>query len=158
MNWIEDEYEKNNFINEKNQSYQIYYGVSDVTDNSIEESDKYYRIPSKITRELLGITDGDGVRYFNQDSELMAFNNKVGKAYYDFQNILLVDNEKLQNGLNDKGYTSFRIASIYREIAVDERERIDFFSRHMTTWMIWNDGDKYVFQKIKDEDYKVRTN
>lgn len=154
MDWIDDEYEKVVYTNDKDEPFQIYYGVSELTDNTIEESDKSYRIPSRFTRKLLDISDGDGIQYFNPENELMAINNKVGKGYKDSQNLLLVDAEKFQKSLDEKGFTKFWVISIYREVTMEERERLGFFTRHMTFWMAWNDGTKYVFKKIKDEDYK----
>lgn len=155
MSWIEDVYEHNEFFDKKEKSYSVHYGVSEVVENTIEESDLHYRIPSKITRRLIGVEKFDGKYYYNQNEDFVGISNKLGSSYKDDkQELILIDENLLLENLKKEGLKEFWIVSLFRNLSLDFREEHKVGARHMFVWMVWKDSGHFYSSLIKDDNYR----
>lgn len=119
-------------------NYAIEKVVEKCTANYPEYGDVYYKMPSRIMREMLGICDGDGYKYYNSEKQLEAFYFEAGKKWYDSQSFLCVDGKKLPELLEHLNYKIFWIVRLLREATPKAREKYpNLYSQNDKSWMVW---------------------
>ncbi|MEI9808346.1 MAG: hypothetical protein WDO16_11015 [Bacteroidota bacterium] len=59
-------------------SYEIIKTISKVVENTMEDGEKYFDIPSKIVRENLNIVDSDKIKYVDSTGQVQIVFNKIG--------------------------------------------------------------------------------
>jgi len=123
--------------------YTIEKAVEECVANYSEFGDVYYKLPSRIIRELLGICDGDGYKYYNSEKQLEAFRLEAGEKWYDSQSYLCVDREKLLQQLEKLNYKIFWTVRLLRQAtskALEKHPKLS--SRNDKSWLVWfEDGD-----------------
>lgn len=72
-------------------SIALHRCVSRVTSTSTEHEERTYHLPSRIVRNGLGITSGDGYVYMDDKEKVLAVNVDSGQAYRNSQDCLYLD-------------------------------------------------------------------
>ncbi len=158
MYWLDDVEPSVEFSQNDDFQFEVFYGVSKVIDNTIEESDVHYKIPSKFTRNLVEIVDGNGKVFLDKNDEIIAFSNNIGKAYYDVQEMLLINEDCLNSKLITSGLKKVWFVSIFRDVTLDKRKELDFYTRHMRVWLVWEERNGFSKKLLIDDDYKPKKN
>lgn len=118
MPWKINQYEElqySTISNNKIVKYKLIKCIEQCTANYANGQDIYYELPSKYIRELLNISDGDGVTYTTNDNEVIAKYFNVGKPWVEQQNFLCIDESMLLEKLNDKNEMLVWIIKTIRE-------------------------------------------
>ncbi len=124
-------------------NYTIEKTVEKGTANYPEFGDVYYKLPSRIIREMLGICDGDGYKYYNGEKQLEAFYFEAGEKWDDSQSFLCVDGERLPILLEHLDFKIFWIVRLLREATSKALEKYPKLrSRNDKCWLVWfEDGE-----------------
>lgn len=123
--------------------YTIEKAVEECTANYPEFGDVYYKLPSRVIRELLDIRDGDGYKYYNTDQNLEAIYFEVGEKWYDSQSYLCVDREELLLQLEQHKFQIFWIVRLLRQPTSKSLEKYpNLHIRNDKCWLVWfEDGE-----------------
>lgn len=109
-------------------------------------------LPSKLTRDLLEITYGDGCCYLDKKKSIMSkyVMNKVNSDSY--QNYLIAKKKVLSESLKRKDYKLFWLFKVYRS---PSPKAYEFFDREIiydskNTYMVWLEDDCYKSIILED--------
>lgn len=157
MTWMKEDYQVfqiNSVENNKLVEYPLYKTVAETTNRMRNDDVEYtFQLPSKLLRELLYITEGDGWRYYNKDKQLVAFHSLAGQAYRNSQSLLYVNQDLLEQALDNHGYKMIWGVRILREPSMKARDKHDkFFPQRDTTWIVYEDGGVLRKLLVKDEE------
>lgn len=124
-------------------NYTIEKTVEKGTANYPEFGDVYYKLPSRIIREMLGICDGDGYKYFNGEGQLKAMYFEAGEKWDDSQSYLCVEGERLPKLLEHLDFKIFWIVRLLRQATSKALEKYPkLHSRNDKCWLVWfEDGE-----------------
>lgn len=122
------------------------------TANYQEFGDVYYKLPSRIIREMLGICDGDGYRYYDEEKNLEAIAFEAGEKWHDSQSYLCVDRERLLLQLEHNNYQMFWICRLLREATSKSIEKYpNLHSRSDKCWLAWFEDGELITQIFLDQ-------
>lgn len=157
MTWMKEDYQVfqiNSVENNKLVEYPLYKTVAETTHRMRNDDVEYkFQLPSKLLRELLYITEGDGWRYYNKDKQLVAFHSLAGQDYRNSQSLLYVNQELLEQALDNHGYKMIWGVRILREPSMKARDKHDkFFPQRDTTWIVYEDDGVLRELLVKDEE------
>lgn len=113
------------------------------------ETEKYFTLPSKLARELIGIVYGDGFTYSDNSGNIIASYSSDGENFGTYQKILLVNTDALCRGLEQKNLKLFWLFRVYREPSAKARERYENIIHSIDkTYFVWKDGENYNYIKL----------
>lgn len=143
MPWKINQYEElqySTISNNKIVKYKLIKCIEQCTANYANGQDIYYELPSKYIRELLNISDGDGVTYTTNDNEVIAKYFNVGKPWVEQQNFLCIDESMLLEKLNDKNEMLVWIIKTIREPSHICYEKYkDLHAYKDSAYLVWFD-------------------
>lgn len=143
MPWKINQYEElqySTISNNKIVKYKLIKCIEQCTTNYANGQDIYYELPSKYIRELLNISDGDGVTYTTNDNEVIAKYFNVGKPWVEQQNFLCIDESMLLEKLNDKNEMLVWIIKTIREPSHICYEKYkDLHAYKDSAYLVWFD-------------------
>jgi len=133
--------------------YEIFKSVEECVANYQEYGDVTYRLPSAKTREILGITYGDGYCYTDKNDEILCYSISTGERWKDSQSFLFADRNSLMKHLDDQGYTMFWTVRIMKQETTKSRElHKNFYLRNDKTMYIYHDGYTFnstvIYEKV----------
>lgn len=132
--------------------YTIEKAVEECTANYPEFGDVYYKLPSRIIREMLGICDGDGYKYYNAEKQLQAICFEAGEKWHDSQSYLCVNREELLSQLKQHNYQIFWIVKLLREATSKSLEKYPkLHSRNDKCWLVWFEDGELKTQLFSDQ-------
>jgi hypothetical protein len=132
--------------------YTIEKAVEECTANYPEFGDVYYKLPSRIIRELLGICDGDGYKYYNGEKQLEAIRFEAGEKWHDSQSFLCVDREKLFLQLDRLNFKIFWTVRLLRQATSKALEKYPKLrSRNDKCWLVWFENGELRTQLFSDQ-------
>lgn len=125
--------------------------VTECTTEHAEDIESIFELPSRLLRELTGITYGDGYQYLNKESEQLARYISVGKNWKNQQKYLLMNMETLRNALDQNQYTMFWLFRVYRSPSNKAYETFGRDIMHDTdrSFVVWLDGDEYKYVELQ---------
>lgn len=125
--------------------------VTECTTEHAEDTESIFELPSRLLRELTGITYGDGYQYLNKESEQLARYISVGKNWKNQQKYLLMNMETLRNALDQNQYTMFWLFRVYRSPSNKAYETFGRDIMHDTdrSFVVWLDGDEYKYVELQ---------
>ncbi|MBN3525068.1 hypothetical protein [Paenibacillus apiarius] len=133
-------------------NYTIEKAVEECTANYPEFGDVYYKLPSRIIREMLGICDGDGYKYYNGEKQLKAICFKAGEKWHDSQSYLCVDREKLLLQLDHLNFKIFWTVRLLRQATSKSHEKYPkLHSRNDKCWLVWFEDGELRTQLFSDQ-------
>ena len=116
--------------------------------NMQELGENTYEVPSKLLRNILEITEGDGYNYYNNAGKRVAFCTIAGERYGESQYMLLVDKELFYNKVKQAGLQPVWFVRILKESSVKASEKYDFFANRDETYMVWKSNKQWKYKKI----------
>ena len=130
----------------------LYKNVAKCTCDIQGKGETEYEIPSKKVRKLMGIVNGDGYHYYNNDGIEVASYREAGERFDDSQHMLLVDKEIFISNATELGLQPVWIIRVLKEISNKARERFDCFMDKDETYLVWRNSKYWQMQKIEWED------
>jgi hypothetical protein len=132
--------------------YTIEKAVEECTANYPEFGDVYYKLPSRIIRELLGICDGDGYKYYNGEKQLEAIWFEAGEKWHDSQSCLCVDRENLLLQLERRNFKIFWTVRLLRQATSKALEKYPkLHIRNDKCWLVWFEDGELKTQLFSEE-------
>lgn len=113
------------------------------------ETEKYFTLPSKLARKLMGIVYGDGFTYSDSRGNIIASYSSDGENFGTYQKTLLANADVLNRGLEHENSRLFWLFRVYREPSAKARERYEKI-KHSTdkTYFVWKDGGSYKYREL----------
>lgn len=131
--------------------YKLIKCIEKCTARFAQEGEVYYKIPSKYIRELVNISDGNGIKYTNKNNETVAqfFNIECiqdeGNA---IQNFLCIDKSLLLEKLKTKNEMLVWIVRLIRKPSMICRVKYkDLVAYKDSTYIVWCDETKCNWQQ-----------
>lgn len=135
-----EELKYNTISNNKIVDYKLIKCIEQCTANYANGQDVYYEFPSKYIRELLCVSDGDGITYTNKTNEVIAKYFNVGKPWVEQQNFLCIDKNMFLEKLKDKNEMLIWIIKIIREPSHICYEKYkDLHAYKDSAYLVWFD-------------------
>lgn len=133
---------------------KIYKLVTECTTEHAEENESTFDLPSKMARELTGITYGDGYQYLNKDGKTIGKYISVCENWKNQQKYLLMDKGTLRDALDQNQYKMFWLFRVYRTPSNKAREAFGRNIMHSTdrSFVVWNNEDEYKYVELKNID------
>lgn len=116
--------------------------------------EKTFMLPSRLIRDLLSITYGDGYKYYDESGKVVAEYDCNGEDWKTQQKILLIDSDILVKRLNEEGYKLFWLFRVYRSPSSKAYEKYyDIMHDTDVSYLVWIDDDvNYkVLQRTQSE-------
>ncbi len=141
MNWIEEEYSSEVIEKSGSENFTLIKTVTEVIENTVDDGEDYFKIPSKYVRECLHIVDTDKERFFSEKEELSGIFYKHGKPYYDIQKFLLVDKIEFHSAIEKDGLMPIWIAFQMQDTTLElKRKHKDCHAQNCRLWLVWEEG------------------
>lgn len=130
-------------IDDKILSYQILKTVEKCVAGYPEHGEIYYELPSKYIRKILGIVDGDGSFYYDEDKNIQAICFEAGEAWIEQQSVLCVNKDKLIANLEANNQRIFWLCRLQREPSIKAHKKFgEFYVRSDKTWIVWFENNE----------------
>ncbi len=165
MDWIE-ELNKLESFDDSEVEHQILYTLTRITQDTVN-GEKYYQIPSKIVRQLLGIKSFKEPLFQNEEDETVAFIHDVSEgSYEDSQKILLINSNTFFDQINAKDLQVFWWVEVLKKKNPLYEPGNEYpYSQKTFKYLVWKEGDDFhhtIFwndyfssQRDKEEDEDI---
>lgn len=138
-------------IDDNGNEIEIYKLVGECISADELETERYFTIPTVLTRLLTGIIYGDGFSYCNRKGETLAQFYETGEHWGTMQKALRVNSSALYTGLEQKNYKLFWIFRDLREPSNKARERFEnMIVRSDKTFVVWIEDDVFKFKELNE--------
>lgn len=126
--------------------------VTECTTAHAEDTESTFVLPSKMVRELTGITYGDGYRYLNKDGKTIGKYISVGENWKNQQKCLLMDRKTLKTAFDKNQYKMFWLFRVYRSPSHKAYEAFGRDIMHDTdrSFVVWNDEGEYKYVELQN--------
>jgi len=152
MKWIDENYDSETYYLPPDGEEKIMqYAVTSVTKDTVENGEDEIYIPSKIVRDMLGITEMVQQLFLNDDGRIMAINHILSRAKYDKQEMTLVSNEEFLGKLEDEGKEIVWFVDLYRtKDALNESIKSEEHAMKTRKYMVWYEKGELQWEKFWD--------
>ena len=138
-------------INDNGKEIEIYKLVGECISADELETERYFTIPTVLTRSLTGIIYGDGFSYCNKNGETVAQFYETGQQWGTIQKALRISSSALYTGIEQKKYKLFWIFRDLREPSNKARERFDsMMNRSDKTFIVWTEEAIFKYKELKE--------
>jgi hypothetical protein len=125
--------------------------VEKCTANYNEFGDVGYKLPSKVIRNIMNISNSKGNNFLNEDNEIVAQYYKAGENWGNSTKLLGIDKEKLYDGLKAHKKTIFWIVRLLREASNRAIEKYgEVYERRDRNWIVWYEDGEIKYKLFKD--------
>ena len=145
------EKENNIIIESDNTTIDLYKLVTECMTEHVEDTEATFAFPSRLIRELTGITYGDGYHYLNKDGETISQYNSAGENWKKQQKSLLMNRPILRKALDQNQYKLFWLFRVYRSPSHKAYEAFEREIMHDTDrcFVVWYDNDEYKYVELQ---------
>lgn len=151
MDWIK-ETSDGCTIHSKGTDISVWYTITQLTQGTID-GEKYYRIPSKRIRKMVGIASFSDPQFLDQNDHIVSFTHKMSDGTYrDNQEILLIDESELQAKLKEQKLQLFWVVEIFKR-KNPLNKNLEAYSHDQKTrkYLVWKKDDQFYSLKYWDE-------
>lgn len=123
-----------------------------MTRHEIDE-EKEFKIPGKKLRKVLGITYGDGYKFYDAEGNVVCTYTVRDEDPENFQYNILVNKKDLESGLEKNGYRMFWLFRVARRPSYIARERFqNIYDEAAHTFLVWFEDEKCRYKYLEDSD------
>jgi hypothetical protein len=141
MNWVEEDYSNEVIEKSDTENFTLIKAVTEVIENTVDDGEDYFKIPSKYIRKCMKIVDTDNERFFDYKGELSGIFYKHGKPYYDTQKFLVIDKNKFHSAIEKDDLMPIWIAFQIQNTTLElKREHRDYHSQNCRLWLVWEEA------------------
>lgn len=147
MSWIDEE-------NQSQEYCDIVANKENKLLNTIVNVD-YFKMPSRIIRQYLEITELKNKKLINSENKLTAFiHNLDDNNTRDSQHMVLVNSKKLRSALENDNYEIIWFAEVLKQQnPLNKKIRNKYLDQKVRKYFIWNDNGELKNIKIWDAQY-----
>jgi len=152
MSWIKERNISETFVGNDEEPHNILYGVTSVTNHTIN-GEREVKIPSKAIRELLQIIEMDGQVFVDKNNHVMAVLHAVSRQNDNRQDITLAQEKEIRAKLEENGLALVWFAEILTsKNALNERVKSDRHPMKCRKYFITENNG--VFEHLKYWDFR----
>lgn len=138
-------------IDDNGDEIEIYKLVGECICADALEAERYFTIPTVLTRSLTGIIYGDGFSYCSGDGENLAQFYETGEHWGTMQKALRVNYPALCGGMEQNHYKLFWLFRDLREPSYKARERFEnMMDCSDRTFVVWMEDDAFKYKELKE--------
>ena len=128
--------------------------VSSCLSSDDNEINKEYIFPSGFTKNLMGISFGDGYKYFDCNNNVIVEYYLNRKSYDTSQEILLSNQRALKSSLREQKYKMFWVFRIYKHPS-EKAYQLYPSILHDTdkSYIVWEENRKLMYKELIDVPY-----
>lgn len=152
MKWIGETYDTETYyLPPEGEEKIMHYAVTSVTKDTVENGEDEIYIPSKIVRDMLGITEMAQQLFLDDDGRIMAINHILSRPNYDKQEMTLVAKEEFLAKLEAEGKEIVWFVDLYRsKDALNETIKSDEHPMKTRKYMVWYENGELKWEKFWD--------
>ncbi len=139
MSWVK---ERESIIDLGNN--KIYVSITDVVEDSINEGEQHYMVPSKLLRLGLNIVDTDKNRFFNSRGQLRGIYKKNKTDFYqtNSQEFLAIEGDAFILFCEEKKLKPFWIVWEFRRTTLSKEQLNSggYHKQHSKMWIVWEEN------------------
>ncbi len=137
-------------IDNMGEEIEIYKLVGECISADELRTERYFTIPTVLTRTMTGIVYGDGFYYYNEKGESVAYFYETGEHWGTTQKALRINSPTLYAGIKKNNYKLFWIFRDLREPSNKARERFEsMMDRSEKSFIVWIEEDGFKFKELK---------
>jgi len=136
---------------------QMQYAVTSITKNTVGDGEDEIYIPSKIVREMLGISEMEQQIFLDDNGRIMAINHVLRRPNYDRQEMTLVPKDEFLEKLAAEGKEIVWFVDLYRSKNA-LNDSIKSLEHPMKTrkYMVWYEAGELKWEKFWDARFSNR--
>ncbi|WP_339870241.1 hypothetical protein [uncultured Algoriphagus sp.] len=152
MKWVGESYDTEKYyLPAEGKEKIMHYAVTSVTKNTVENGENEIYIPSKIVRDMLGISEMAQQLFLDDESRIMAINHILSSPSYDRQEMTLVPKEEFFSKLEEEGKEIVWFADLFRsKNALNKSIKSDEHPMKTRKYMVWYEKDTLKWEKFWD--------
>lgn len=142
MDWIPEIENEETFFNQGDE-HKINFTVTKVTQASVK-GEKYYSIPSKLVRHLLGITSFKEPVFANANEEIIGYLHQISNSTHDFQKLLAVDEKLFLENTEAAGLVPFWWVEVFKSknALYEQINHLPHFQRTFK-YLVWLENGEF---------------
>jgi hemerythrin-like domain-containing protein len=152
MKWIGENYDTETYyLPPDGEEKVMHYAVTSVTKDTVEYGEGEIFIPSKIVRDMLGITEMAQQLFLDDWGRIMSINHVLSSPNYDKQEMTLVPKKEFLAKLGADGKEIVWFVDLYRtKNALNERIKSDEHPMKTRKYMVWYENGELHWEKFWD--------
>lgn len=152
MKWIGENYDSQvYYLPPDGGEKHIQYAVTSVTKNTVEGGEDEIYIPSKVVRDMLGISEMAQQLFLNNDGRIMAINHNLSRPNYDRQEMTLVPKVEFLAKLETDGKEIIWFVNHYRtKDALNDSIKSDEHPMKTRKYIVWYEDGELKWEKFWD--------
>ena len=152
MKWIGENYDTAEYYLPPDGDEKVMqYTVTSVTRNTVEGGEDEIFIPSKVVREMLGISEMSHQLFLDDEGRIMAINHILSRPNYDKQEMTLVPKEEFLAKLKAGGKEIVWFVDHYSaKDALNDSIKSDVHPMKTRKYLVWYDNGELKWAKFWD--------
>jgi hypothetical protein len=152
MRWIGETYDTEAYyLPPDGEEKHMQYAVTSVTKNTVEGGEDEIYIPSKVVRDMLGISEMAQQIFLDDKSRIMAINHNLSRPNYDKQELTLVPKDEFLAKLEAEMKEIVWFVDHYRtKNALNDSIKSDEHPMKTRKYMVWYENGELKWEKIWD--------
>lgn len=129
----------------------MHYAITRMINNTVENGEVEIFIPSKIVRDILGITEMSQQLFLDDSGRIMSINHILSRPNYDKQEMTLVSKKVFLAKLNEDRKEIVWFVDLYRaKNALNEMIKSDEHPMKTRKYMVWYENGELHWEKFWD--------
>jgi hypothetical protein len=152
MKWIGENYNTEEYYLPPDGDEKVMqYTVTSVTRNTVEGGEDETYIPSKVVREMLGISEMSQQLFLDDEGRIKAINHILSRPSYDKQEMTLVPKEEFLAKLEADGKEVVWFVDHYStKDALNDSIKSDVHPMKTRKYLVWYDNSELKWEKFWD--------
>lgn len=152
MKWVGENYDAQAYyLPPDGEEKHMEYAVTSVTKNTVGGGEDEIYIPSKVIRDILGISEMAQQLFLDDDGRIMAINQILSRPNYDKQEMTLVPKEEFLTRLEAEGKEIVWFVDHYRtKDALNDSIKSDEHPMKTRKYMVWYENGELKWDKFWD--------
>jgi len=152
MKWIGESYDTETYYLPPDGEEKIMqYTVTGVTKNTVEDGEDEIYIPSKVVRDMLGITEMVQQLFLDDEGRIMAINHILSRPNYDKQEMTLVPKDEFLAKLKAEGKEIVWFVDLYRtKNALNDSIKSEEHPMKTRKYIVWYENGELRWEKFWD--------
>lgn len=152
MKWIGEKYDSEvYYLPPDGVEKHMQYTVTSVTKNTVDDGEDEIYIPSKLVRDMLGISEMSQQLFLDDEGRIMAINHILRRPNYDKQEMTLVPKEEFLSKLEADGKEIVWFVDLYRtKNALNDTIKSENHPMKTRKYFVWYKDGQLSWEKFWD--------
>ena len=152
MKWIGENYDSEvYYLPPDGEEKHMQYAATSVTKNTVEGGEDEIYIPSKVVRDMLGISEMSQQLFLDDEGRIMAINHILSRPNYDKQEMTLVPQKEFLAKLEADGKEIIWFVDLYRsKNALNDSIKSENHPMKTRKYIVWYKDGQLSWEKFWD--------